>query len=144
MALGKETVSAANDLDPADVEKLYVWDPEFYEKIYEIPKFREKIETKIKEFQEILSEFKENNQINEFKSQRKTFKAKIVALLEKPNELYNKISDDFDQQIETINQYYDYLDTNERKFIENFKDKISKYYEILNILNKKAELNMNA
>ena len=42
----------------------------------------------------------------------------------------------------TLTAYYDYLDTDERKIIENFEEKISEYYDILDVLNKKAEFNI--
>jgi len=133
-----------NELDETDINKLYVWDLEAIERSYEIPKFREMTETKIKEYQEILSNFKENNQLDEYNSQSKIFREKLKKILSKPIELYEKLMDEFTMRIETINPYYDYLDTNERKIVEYFEEKISEYYEILEVLNKKAELSLNA
>ena len=138
------TITEDSETDHTDINKLYIWDPEAYERSYEIPKFREMTETKIKEYQEILRNFKENNQMDEYKSQSKIFREKLKKLLSKSNELYEKLMDDFTKRIETINPHFDYLDTDERKIIEYFEDKISGYYEILDALNKKAELNINA
>ena len=138
------TITKNNLPNHADFNKTYIWNPETYERSYEIPKFREMTETKIKQYQEILSNLKETNQMDDYKSQSKIFREKLNKLLSKPNELYEKLMDDFTKRIEAINPYFDYLDTEERKIIENFDKSISEYYEILYVLNKKAEIDLNA
>jgi len=47
--------------------------------------------------------------------------------------------DEFTKHIEIITPYFDYLDTNERKLIENFEEKMSEYSDILVNLNTRAE-----
>ena len=126
-----------------ETENKYVWDPDFFKKSYQIPKFREKIETQIKKYEEILNDLKKKNKSDILKDSLKKFKAKIKTTLAKPNDLYFKILKDFTKKIEIIMPYYDYFDTNERKIFENFEVQISEYYEILDNLNKKAELKFN-
>jgi len=122
------------------INKSYVWpDSDSFKDSYQVPKFREKVENRLKEFEDNLIKIKESNQLNNIESQRKKFKEKIKNMLDKPKELHDRITDEFNKHIEIISPYFDYLDTNERKLIENFEEKMSEYSDILVNLNKRAE-----
>ncbi|MHA1294286.1 MAG: Mov34/MPN/PAD-1 family protein, partial [Promethearchaeota archaeon] len=125
-----------------DEDKLYVWDPDFFKKSYRIPKFREKIESEIQKCEIILKDLLEKKQIKKFEEKKEKFKKKIQNILEKPNDWYNKLIEDFSQCLEKIFPYYDYLDTNERKIIEHFEERATEYFKILDGLNSKAEFNL--
>jgi proteasome lid subunit RPN8/RPN11 len=132
-----------NEEEAEEDEKfLYEWDPEFFKKSYRIPKFREKLENEIKNYETILLEYKESNDTNKFVHKRKRYSKKIQSRLSKPNAWYNKMMDEFTKRIEIISPYFDYLDTDERKIIEYFEARISEYYMILDNLNNRAEFNL--
>ena len=118
---------------------LYEWDPDIDKKIYRIPKFREKIEKELKKYEDILIEIKKTDQAAIFKKKKEKFTKKIKEMLQKPNEFYKKIMNDFTKRIETIFPLYDYLDTDERKIIEHFEARSSEYQKVLDDLNARSE-----
>ncbi len=122
-----------------DDEMLYVWDPEYFKKKYRIPRFREKVEAEIQKYETILQELLENDLINQFKVKLIKFQKKIQDLLQKPNEWYEQLMEDFNKRIEIIYPYYDYLDTDERKILEHFEFRAAEYSRILENLNKRAK-----
>ncbi|MFO8020612.1 MAG: hypothetical protein R6U96_18460 [Promethearchaeia archaeon] len=140
----KRDLKIVNDQEEAQEEedKIYVWDSNFNEKKYRIPKYREKIEEKIQNYEEKLEELLEKGKEEKFKKKKEKYKGKMHSTLEKPNEWYEKLLDDFNTRIERIYPYYDYLDTEERKIIEHFEERISKYSDGLDMLNTRAEFNI--
>ena len=122
-----------------DERYLYEWDPEFFKKSYRIPKFREKVEEQIKEFEDSLLEIEKTNEKVKLKQKREKYSKKIQTILAKPNDWYNKIIEEFTKRIETISPYFDYLDTDERKIIEHFESRSYEYQIILDDLNKRSE-----
>ncbi len=133
-----------NELETEDIDDSYVWDPEYFKKSYQIPKFREKIEIEIKNCQEILKKLLKEEDTAKFKANKSKFKKKLKNMLIKPNELYNKITNEFIKKIDIISPYYDYLDTDERLIVEKYEENMNKYHSILTKINKKAELNLKA
>ncbi len=120
----------------------YVWGLEFQKTTYRKPKFRKKIETEIEKSKEKLKELTNKNDIELFNFRQKELSSKIKNMLLRPNKLYYRIIEDFIKRIDVINPYYDYLDSDERKIIENFERRLNNYYEILDRLNESAELNL--
>jgi len=126
-----------------DERYLYEWDPEFFKKIFRIPKFREKIEEEIKKDENLLHELLELNELKKFEQKKDKFKKKIQVILSKPNDWFNKLSSEFTKRIEIIYPYYDYLDTSERKILEHFEGRSIEYNKILDSLNTRAQFNLS-
>jgi len=121
---------------------LYEWDPDIDKKIYRIPKFRERIEKEIKKYEASLSELNAENKKPEFKKKKVKYEKKINEMLSKPKEWYTKIMNDFTKRIEVISPFFDYLDTDERKVIEHFEERISEYSKVLDDLLSRSEFNL--
>ena len=113
----------------------YEWNYESLIVSYEIPAFREKIENKILNYEKNIERLIENNLDNEFKSYQQKFKLELKTTLEKPNAIYSTLIEKFVKSMNVVNPYVQYLDTDERKVIEIFQNKISKYYKILSNFN---------
>lgn len=141
----KEDIKVTENEEEAEEDEryLYEWDPDFYKKSYRIPKFREKIEKTISDAYDELDKLMETEDIEKFKSRKQKLMKKILNMLEKPNEWYDKLMDDFSKRIEIISPLFNYLDTYERKVIEHFEERSSEYYRILDDLNNRAELNLD-
>ncbi|MFX0075617.1 MAG: Mov34/MPN/PAD-1 family protein [Candidatus Hermodarchaeota archaeon] len=139
----KRDVKITDDEQEAEDDDyyLYEWDPDIDKKIYRIPKFREKIERDLKKYEDILIALKKTNQTTDFKKKKAKFSKKIKEMLTKPNEWYKKIINDFTKSVEVIFPLFDYLDTDERKIIEHFEERISEYQRILDDLNSRSEFN---
>ncbi|MEJ2296390.1 MAG: hypothetical protein P8Y23_16695 [Candidatus Lokiarchaeota archaeon] len=105
-----------------------------------VPKFREKVENEIAKYEQTLLNL-ENEGIK-FKKGREKFQKKVRSLLSKPNQWYKKMMDEFTERIERISPLYDYLDTDERKVIENFETRSSEYFKILDSLNVRAKFDL--
>ncbi|TFF89953.1 MAG: hypothetical protein EU548_05500 [Promethearchaeota archaeon] len=140
----KRDVKVTDDEEEAEEDErfLYVWDPEFFKKSYRIPKFREKVEEKIIKYEEKLKSYKEKGKMEKFQDQREKYQGKIEDMLEKASEWYNRLLEDFNSRIEVIFPLYDYLDTNERKIIEHFEGRVSKYGTVLDSLLDKAKFEL--
>jgi proteasome lid subunit RPN8/RPN11 len=141
-----DTFIAKNEAGFGDDEKfLYEWDPELFKESFKIPKFRERIEQKIKKIEGILRDLLEKGDIKKFEKKRNKYSKHIKRILSKPNELYAKIMKEFSEKIGKIYPYYDFLDTNERKTLEHFEIKSYEYNKVLEALNIKAcfELDKN-
>ena len=140
----KRDIKIIDDEIEAETEDyyLYEWDPDIDKKIYRIPKFREKIEKEIKKYEENLSELKDEKNNHEFNKKKAKYKKKVNEILSKPNEWYTKIMNDFTKRIEKISPFFDYLDTDERKIIEHFEERISEYSKVLDDLMSRAEFNL--
>ena len=140
----KEDIKVTDNEEEAEEEELYLyeWDPEFFKKTYRIPKFREKIEKTISEAYDELDKLVEKNETEKFEIRKQKLSKKIQNMLAKPNEWYDKLMDEFSKRIEVISQFFNYLDTYERKIIEHFEERSSEYYKILDDLNVRAELNL--
>ncbi len=109
-------------------EGAYVWGLGF-RKEGRKPKFRKRIETEIMSIKENLKDLT-NKSEDILNSQQK-----IKNMLFEPNNSYSFIIEKFIKIIDIINPYYDYLDSNERKIIENFELRLNNYYEILDQFN---------
>jgi proteasome lid subunit RPN8/RPN11 len=140
----KRDIKIIDDEIEAETEDyyLYEWDPDIDKKIYRIPKFREKIEKELKKYEVNLSELNAEKNNNEFKKKKAKYQKKLSDLLSKPNEWYTKIMNDFTKRIEKISLFFDYLDTDERKIIEHFEERISEYSKVLDGLMSRAEFNL--
>jgi len=121
---------------------LYEWDPDIDKKIYRIPKFREKIEKELKKYEANLSDLNAEKNDPEFKKKKARYKKKLNEMLAKPNDWYTKIMNDFSKRIERISPFFDYLDTDERKIIEHFEERISEYSKVLDDLKSRSEFNL--
>jgi len=121
---------------------LYEWDPDIDKKIYRIPKFRERIEKELKKYEAKLSELDAEKSDPEFSKKKAKYKKKIKEMLAKPTEWYTKIMNDFTERIEIISPFFDYLDTDERKIIEHFEERISEYSKVLDDLKSRSEFNL--
>ena len=121
---------------------LYEWDPDIDKKIYRIPKFREKIEKELKKYEANLTELNGEENDHEFKKKKTKYKKKLNEMLAKPTEWYTKIMNDFTKRIGRISPFFDYLDTDERKIIEHFEERISEYSKVLDDLMSRAEFNL--
>ncbi|MBY9019611.1 MAG: hypothetical protein KGD67_01040 [Candidatus Lokiarchaeota archaeon] len=121
---------------------LYEWDPDIDKKIFRIPKFREKIERELQKYEAILSEFEADEKDPEFKKKKAKYKKKINEMLAKPTQWHTKIMNDFTQRVGNVSPYFDYLDTDERKIIEHFEERISEYHKVLDDLKSRSEFNL--
>jgi len=63
---------------------------------------------------------------------------KIVSLLKPSYKLYNKIKKDYEERMEVINPFFNYLDTKERLVIEYFEKNFFDYFNILESLKEKG------
>jgi len=113
----------------------YEWNYESLIVSYEIPAFREKIENKILNYEKNIERLIKNNLDNDFKSYQQKFKLELKTTLEKPNVIYSTLIEKFVKSVNVIKPYMQYLDTDERKVIEIFQNKINKYYKILSNFN---------
>ncbi len=140
----KRDIKITNDELEAENEDyyLYEWDPDIDKKIYRIPKFREKIEKELKKYETILSDFKADKTDPAFKKKKVKYNKKLNEMLAKPNEWYTKIMNDFTKRIGNISPFFDYLDTDERKIIEHFEERISEYQKVLDDLKSRSEFNL--
>ncbi len=140
----KRDIKIIDDEIEAETEDyyLYEWDPDIDKKIYRIPKFREKIEKELKKYEANLSELNAEKNNHEFNKKKAKYKKKLNEMLSKPNEWYTKIMNDFTKKIEKISPFFDYLDTDERKIIEHFEERISEYSKVLDDLMSRAEFNL--
>jgi len=121
---------------------LYEWDPDIDKKIYRIPKFREKIEKELIKYETNLSELNTEKNDPEFKKKKTKYKKKLNEMLAKPIEWHTKIMNDFTKRIGKISPLFDYLDTDERKIIEHFEERISEYSKVLDDLKGRSEFNL--
>ena len=140
----KRDIKITNDELEAENEDyyLYEWDPDIDKKIYRIPKFREKIEKELKKYETILSDFKADMTDPAFKKKKAKYNKKLTEMLAKPNDWYTKIMNDFTKRIGKISPFFDYLDTDERKIIEHFEERISEYQKVLDDLKSRSEFNL--
>ena len=69
-----------------------------------------------------------------FKDKKEEFQENIRAILEKPNKLLHKVMEDFGGVCEKVLPFHDFLDSRERKSLENFEEWISKYFRVLDNL----------
>jgi proteasome lid subunit RPN8/RPN11 len=141
----KEDIVITDDEKQAEEHEryLYEWDPEFFKKSYRIPKFREKIENLIRDTYDELDVLKEKEDLAKYNTKKEKLKKKIINMLSKPNEWYDKLMDEFSKRVEIIFPYFDFLDTNERKVIEQFEERSSEYIKVLEELNARAELDLS-
>ena len=126
-----------------DEKFLYEWDPELFKKSFRIPRFRARIEQEIKKIESILRDLLEKDEIKKYDKKRSKYSKYIQRILSKPNEIYAKIMKEFSKKIGEIYPFYDFLDTNERKTLENFESKSYEYNKILESLNSRASFELN-
>jgi len=139
----KKDIKITDDEIEAESEDyfLYEWDPDIDKKIYRIPKFREKIEKELKKYEANLTELNGEENDHEFKKKKTKYKKKLNEMLAKPTEWYTKIMNDFTKRIGRISPFFDYLDTDERKIIEHFEERISEYNKVLDDLKSRSDFN---
>ncbi len=142
----KEDIIVTDDEEIAEEDEkyLYEWDPDFFRKSYRIPKFREKIEKTIAAAYDELDKLSEKSEEGKYQTKRNRLIKKIQNMLKRPNEWYDKLMDDFSKKIEIIFPYYSYLDTDERKVIEYFEERSSEYFKVLDELNNRSKLKLEA
>jgi len=121
---------------------LYEWDPDIDKKIYRIPKFREKIEKELIKYETNLSELNTEKNDPEFKKKKTKYKKKLNEMLAKPIDWHTKIMKKKKKRIGKISPLFDYLDTDERKIIEHFEERISEYSKVLDDLKGRSEFNL--
>ena len=78
------------------------------------------------------------NQSNNLNSQKRKYQKKIVSQLKPSYKLYNKIKKDYEERMEVISPFFNYLDTKERLVIEYFQKNFSDYFKILERLKENA------
>ena len=140
----KEDIKITDNEEEAEEDErfLYEWDPNISKKTYRIPKFREKVEKAVSEAYDELDKLPKGGESEEYEIRRKKLTKKIHAILKKPNDWYEKLMEEFSKRIEIISPFFTYLDTDERKVIEYFEERISEYCRVLDNLNIRAELNL--
>ena len=139
----KDVVITKNEEVAEEDEKfLYEWDPEFYKKSFRIPKFRARIEHEIKKIEGSLNNIDKDENLKKYEHKKEKYKNRIQHALSRPNQWYAKIMDDFSKKVGEIYPYYDFLDTNERKVLENFESRSNEYHKVLEALNRKAFFNL--
>lgn len=121
-----------------DEDRQFIWDSKFLRKSYRIPKFRKNIESLINEYEDRLNNMAIENQSNNINSKKKKYQKKIVSLLKPSYKLYNKIKKDYEERMEVINPFCNYLDTKERLVIEYFQKNFFDYFNILESLKEKG------
>ncbi|MBD3193928.1 MAG: hypothetical protein GF317_02660 [Candidatus Lokiarchaeota archaeon] len=109
----------------------FIWDMTDSEADYTIPKFRQDLEEELKDYHEELKKLQEDEEKGKLKQKKKKYNKKIISKLEKPTQWYLKLLSDFNDKLEKISDFFDYLDTNERKTIESFEKKLSNYHDVL-------------
>jgi len=121
-----------------DEDRQFIWDSKFLRKSYRIPKFRKNIESLINEYEDRLNNMVIENQSNNINSKKKKYQKKIVSLLKPSYKLYNKIKKDYEERMEVINPFFNYLDTKERLVIKYFQKNFFDYFNILESLKEKG------
>lgn len=119
-------------------DRQFIWDSKFLKKSYRIPKYRKNIESLINKYEFRLKNMVTENQSNNLKSQKKKYQKKIVSQLKPSYKLYNKIKKDYEERMEVISPFFNYLDTKERLVIEYFQKNFSDYFKILERLKEKG------
>jgi proteasome lid subunit RPN8/RPN11 len=142
----KENIIVTVDEEIADEDDMYLyeWDPDFFKKSFRIPKFREKIEKTIANAYDQLDKLNVKIEDEKYQTKKNKLIKKIQNMLKKPNEWYDKLMDEFSKKVETIFPYYLYLDTDERKVIEYFEERSSEYFKVLDELNSRSNLELEA
>ena len=140
----KENIKATHDSDEAEEidDRVYIWDPDFTKKTNRDPKFLKKIKDEILKCEVFLTRLLEKGDQKKFMGAKKKYQTKIEKILEKPNEKYQTLNDHYEETMAVIYPFYDYLDTDERKIIENFGERFSEYGEILEYLKERAKFNI--
>ena len=121
-----------------DEDRQFIWDSKFLKISYQIPKYRKNIEDLIKKYENRLKNMVTENQSNNLNSQKRKYQKKIVSQLKPSYKLYNKIKKDYEERMEVISPFFNYLDTKERLIIEYFKKKNFDYFNILESLREKG------
>jgi len=119
-------------------KREFIWDSKFLKKSYRIPKYRKTTESLINKYEFRLKNMVTENQSNNLKSQKKKYQKKIVSQLKPSYKLYNKIKKDYEERMEVISPFFNYLDTKERLVIEYFQKNFFDYFKILEHLKEKA------
>jgi hypothetical protein len=142
----KENIIVTVDEEIADEDDMYLyeWDPDFFKKSFRIPKFREKIEKTIANAYDQLDKLNVKIEDEKYQTKKNKLIKKIQNMLKKPNEWYDKLMDEFSKKVENIFPYYLYLDTDERKVIEYFEERSSEYFKVLDELNSRSNLELEA
>lgn len=142
-------ITTSEELAEEEADRyLYEWDPKFLEKKYRVPHYREKLEKEIvkskRKLKKILKD--QTSTKSEAKTKFEEAKKKIQGELEKkllkPKEWLGKIKDRFNEKLNVIRPYYDYLDTAERKIVEYLEERLNSYTKELEIIEEKLKFNI--
>jgi proteasome lid subunit RPN8/RPN11 len=119
-------------------EESYTWNMDEEDIQYINPPFRESLEEKIAYYKKLLTSLKESGKLNLYVKKRAEFIKFVLDLLEKPKNATLKIIKDLNQKMEHIQQYWDFLDTDERLLCNNAFKQITKYTETISKLEESA------
>jgi 26S proteasome regulatory subunit N11 len=121
----------------------YRWSERDTEKDFKIPEFRKKLEKNLTKFKKEIIELKTEGNKQEYKKKQKKYSNQIKSDLEKANELFTKINEDFNKQLGNLKSSHRYLDTSERKLIENIQNRLQTYKNILDDFFIKSNLDID-
>jgi len=127
-----EIKGVVDDEDPfMDEGKLYLWYEEAFTKSYTKPKLKLRLEKELEKSKRILNNLRNAQLTEKYEERKKKLLDKINSIITKPNKMLVQIMDDFFKRKEKIDIFYDFLDTSERKVIENFEGWITAYFKVL-------------
>ncbi len=121
-------------------EYLYIWkENENNEEL--LPQFRLEIETEIKKHEKTLKKLKNEGDMDKYEKTKNKIVKKIKSKLENPKKLLELTKKDYEKKKEQLSSFLDYLDTNERKILEDIDTIILKYNKVLDKLNLVSDFN---
>jgi len=139
-------ITTSEELAEEEADRyLYEWNPKFLEKKYRVPHYREKLEKEVvkskRKLKKILKDktSTKSEAKKKFEEAKKKIQGELEKKLLKPKEWLGKIKDRFNEKLEVIRPYYDYLDTAERKIIEYLDERLSSYSKEIAIIEEKLK-----
>ena len=139
-------ITISEELAEVEADRyLYEWDSKLLEKKYRVPHYREKIEKEIakskQKLKKILKDktYPKSEAKKKFEVAKKKIQEELEKKLLKPKEWLGKIKDRFNEKLEVIRPYNDYLDTAERKIIEYLGERLNSYSKELEIIEEKLK-----
>lgn len=142
-------ITTSEELAEEEADRyLYEYNPKFLEKKYRVPHYREKLEKEIakskRKLKKILKDktSTKSEAKKKFEDTRKKFKTELEKKLLKPKEWLVKIKTRFNEKLDIIRPYNDYLDTDERRIIEYLDERLNSYTKELEIIEEKLKFKM--
>lgn len=139
-------ITTSEELAEEEVDRyLYEWNSKFLEKKYRVPQYREKLEKEIakskQKLKKILKDktFTKSEAKKKFEGAKKKIQGELEKRLLKPKEWLGKIKARFNEKLDVIRPYYDYLDTAERKIVEYLEERLNSYTKELEIIEEKLK-----